>query len=536
MILKLYESTEINKAKVIEDTIEFYLNKYSDLFSEEGMKRVILDSIKTNISILPIKNNTFLDDIYTAIVLDYDYDSIIEMLNRNGIVFYSLGIHAINYGKKNYNLIKDINTYKEIYFNCNKNNLLEVLSLCERINTPIILDGTSISLEDYQEILEGYDLNKISNKKILVRYQEYGTEIDINTLYNTSCQVNYITKKIKKYNLSPLEKTMLVYDIVKNNSYHKEGEKDSYLVSRTLDNVLNSEYIVCAGYAAIINAMLKNLNINAEALICQTKNEKHCRSIIYLKDDKYNIDGIYVLDPTWDSKRSNGKRIDKYNYFLLPLEVAEKTASSEMKSITKLSLDDLILLENNDINKNMEELVEIHYYIEKLFKLMNNNNYESFKEYISFYEFLSNDDITRLKYIYNDFSKKCKVRDISLDSFIRALYNVKRIEYYIGDDKIPSECSSRLEIPNTDNIDILNIKYSTLTRYCKIKTLMNGNRRIDDITQCIGYESFIDRYISSNIGNIISSDNKDGIKRDMLNMKLLKLLKKEKVRKEIDNK
>ena len=71
--------------------------------------------------------------------------------------------------------------------------------------------------------------------------------------------------------------------------------------------------------------MLKNLNINARTIICKTKKEKHCRSIIHLVDKKYNIDGVYVLDQHGIVKRNNIEdTIDKYNYFLIPIEIAEK--------------------------------------------------------------------------------------------------------------------------------------------------------------------------------------------------------------------
>ena len=63
---------------------------------------------------------------------------------------------------------------------------------------------------------------------------------------------------------------------------------------------------------------------------------------------KYNIDGVYVLDPTWDSKRNNIEdTIDKYNYFLIPIEIAEKTALTELMPIINMSLSDLVLLEND---------------------------------------------------------------------------------------------------------------------------------------------------------------------------------------------
>lgn len=540
MIFKLYESKEKSKAKRFQDTIEVYLSKFSDLFTDDGIRRIVIDSMTL---FLFSNNDNLLSGMYEAVVNNYDYNKIIEILYKNDVIFFSLAMQAINYGKRTYNLIKNIDKCKEIHFSCNKDNLLEVLSLCEKINVPVIIDGTSISLEEYQKILEGYDLSKIDSKNIFIHYQEYGEDIDINTLYDTSCQVNYITNKIKKYNLSPLEKVIMVYDIVKNNFYHKEGENENYLISRSLDNVLNSDYIVCVGYIAIINAMLKNLGINAKMIFCQSKSGKHCRSIIYLVDKKYNIDGVYALDPTWDSKRSDAKdKIDKYNYFLLPLEIAERTALTELMSVVNMSLSDVVLLENDfddspcTNEEKMIKRIKMQYYLEMLFLLTGNDNYEDFVQSICVYDFLSNKDKEKLKHTYNGMVDKCKTEDIDVDSFIMALYNTKKIEYYLSEDKLPEECSSRLELPSTDSIDISNIKNSIFVRYCKVEKLKKTSK--DDLENLICYllyEDDLNMHLSSSTENIISSGTNDSIKRDMLNMRLLKTLKREKVRKEIDN-
>ena len=105
-----------------------------------------------------------------------------------------------------------------------------------------------------------------------------------------------------------------------------------------------------------------------------------------------------------------------------------------------------------------------------------------------------------------------------------------------NDDKLPEECSSRLELPSTDSIDISGIKDSALTRYYKIEKLKKAKKNDFESLVCyLLYEEHLNEYLSSNIGKIISSSTNDGIKRDMLNMRLLKTLKREKVRKEIDN-
>ena len=55
------------------------------------------------------------------------------------------------------------------------------------------------------------------------------------------------------------------------------------------------------------------------------------------------------------------------------------------------------------------------------------------------------------------------------------------------------------------------------------------------IMEAFDYADEISNYISHNIGRILSATSEINIKRDILNMKLLKVLKREKGRKEIDN-
>ena len=47
------------------------------------------------------------------------------------------------------------------------------------------------------------------------------------------------------------------------------------------------------GFSNLFNAILMSLDIKAMPLISKTAN--HQRSIVYVNDSKYDIDGIYVL-------------------------------------------------------------------------------------------------------------------------------------------------------------------------------------------------------------------------------------------------
>ena len=75
----------------------------------------------------------------------------------------------------------------------------------------------------------------------------------------------------------------------------------------------------------------------------------HARVIVNINDPKYNISGVYVVDPTWDNDLEN----DYYNHALMSFD---KTCNE--KRMSNLSFEDLIMNVksmdefNNKANKN----------------------------------------------------------------------------------------------------------------------------------------------------------------------------------------
>ena len=96
MTFKLYDNVDKSKVKKIGDVTEVYLNKFSDLFSKDGIKEIIFNSMST----FSHGNIKLLNDMYDAVINNYGYNEIIEMLNKNDITFFSLAIHSINYAKE----------------------------------------------------------------------------------------------------------------------------------------------------------------------------------------------------------------------------------------------------------------------------------------------------------------------------------------------------------------------------------------------------------------------------------------------------
>ncbi len=97
-------------------------------------------------------------------------------------------------------------------------------------------------------------------------------------------------------------------------------------------------------------------------------NEKvsgHISSIVYLKDDKYNIDGYYYLDPTNDSKKE-GESDLRLNYFLVPLKKIKLIKGFDLKDIYR-----------DTGCFNINSIIKTKYDIKKL-----NLNFYGKKEYV----------------------------------------------------------------------------------------------------------------------------------------------------------
>ena len=156
-------------------------------------------------------------------------------------------------------------------------------------------------------------------------------------------------------NMSPFEKYIYAYDIVKRFKKYNTPKKDNKNIdnlpsevytniksySRDLYQILDNDYIVCVGFANFLGDLLTKLGIDNIDLpvfvdVSSTKATKqidiskdewknltpeekhklitkqqsyipkddfsgHRRLMVHIKDEKYGIDGIYYSDPTWDN-------------------------------------------------------------------------------------------------------------------------------------------------------------------------------------------------------------------------------------------
>ena len=83
---------------------------------------------------------------------------------------------------------------------------------------------------------------------------------------------------------------------------------------------------------------------------------------------KYNIDGIYAFDPTWDRKRED-EYINNYKYFAMPFNDSERDAPSELFEKTNLTLEELKEITSYDY-KTEYIACDKMLYLEKMFKFI----------------------------------------------------------------------------------------------------------------------------------------------------------------------
>ena len=266
-----------------------------------------------------------------------------------------------------------------------------------------------------------------------------------NTLYvslteclNIVTKIKTIAENIQILNLSPIETIMYTYDLVRNRVYKFEDQDELPATSRDLSSVLFGDKIVCAGYSNIFSALLNYMGIKCHkvGMLAENNNQtdRHERNLIYVKDDKYDIDGVYYFDTTWDSKRENENNefLNRYKYFAKTL--------SQMNELekNKYIYDDMPYL-----GSNIVPIIEKHL------------NYNELAEINSKY-FVTINYITRMATgknalewgslipgapEYNKFNKSKllkKLRDgiekfnkpIPAETFIEILSNVRKVQYY----------------------------------------------------------------------------------------------------------
>lgn len=190
------------------------------------------------------------------------------------------------------------------------------------IDIPIIIDLSGLSFTEKIDILTTPGINNKHNLFFADEYTtgEYITQVEMIDMYQNILE-DYET--IQNNNYSITEALFYIYNKYKNRIYKEEKSNEKSALSRSLNQIMKSDNIVCVGYANYLNAIASILNIPVfplEWLDRFNPNSGHRENIAVINDPKYDIKGVFTIDITWDSKKDENDTEYKNNikHFLVP--------------------------------------------------------------------------------------------------------------------------------------------------------------------------------------------------------------------------
>lgn len=292
-------------------------------------------------------------------------------------------------------------------------------------------------------------------KNVIVHYKD---DIYKGEEWGTFCEIiESILEEIEilrtKEELSILEIYLAVYDKCRKFMKYKLSLDKVYDKGRSLkDVVLNRMYICCAGFSNLLVAMLDFYGIESFPfyILMADKKSAHERVLVKLDDDKYNIHGIYISDPTFGISDEQ----DILNYALMTFD----ETTMEYK--------------NDQMNMLLDFVMNIHSIDEFIYKINVLKRHFN-RLYIDYGDIISNR--YSFKNINNDYTTICEEILLIIKRFDYNYY-LELVRKY-PDFKDEKTCFSFLEevgfyIVNLTNKEIpKNVIYET---YFKIKCMLNN--------------------------------------------------------------
>lgn len=263
--------------------------------------------------------------------------------------------------------------------------------------------------------------------------------VKLSDFIKTKNIIEELLKRVKKFEFSPIEQIMYVYDIVRDRVYTKENADENYAISRDLTNILLGDKIVCVGYAHLFDILLKKLGFKTMLYKIYNPNTKigHVRNIVYIEDDKYEVKGVYFFDTTWDSKKTDNIHLYSYRFFAKTKTEIEEYQNDEyldgtLPEVNKYFFLDLITKINTtglniSDSKQIDDINKISRLIDNktlIYKTIFSPYYDSMPEQLK--KKITKEDIIKNLERYNELFDN----PIKADTLLKVLYEVRKNEYY----------------------------------------------------------------------------------------------------------
>lgn len=339
---------------------------------------------------------------------------------------------------------------EDIYIMGRTNEIKKYIEKNIQLSNKKIIITQRLKLEDKIT----YVINEMfkNAKNVYVRLEGNKEPISISNLNKTLNIIDCIIEDVKRFNFSPLEQIMYVYDKVRNRVYKEEDATESNCISRDLTQILLGNKIVCEGFANEFNAILKKLGFKASTYsllkkeLVNNKKVGHIRNMVYINDKKYNVKGIYYFDTTWDSKRkeNNDNYLLSYNFFAKTKKEIESHTKDLYVDNTLPSYDNTFIYKFSNIIKNKglknvpKEMIDT---INTISRFIDGESLISPLMIASFTMHIP--ECLNVHFDFDEVMNKLVYYDslfestIYAETLLKVLYNVRKNEYYQEPNNYP---------------------------------------------------------------------------------------------------
>lgn len=313
-------------------------------------------------------------------------------------------------------LIFSPNSLHQIYFKENANlDTIEIiknlLSISEYINDSKIDKIILLNLDDEEiKVLLESTYENPSTWQLPYEYED--DKYTLTDIPNFRTMNTFIKKLIDK-DLSPIEQVMKIYDQIKLMDYEQNDE----IIQ--LPEIILKKKANSYGMNKLFSYILSKQGFKTFVAETMIDNNKSYVTLVEIKDEKYNLDGIYLFDPSMDTLSKNDYKSESirrinYNFFALSLQSMKKLNYDERL------LNILSILAIDDCNYSKEKLENskskiVNLEAKKLIKLFN-EGYEKIHQRIKDTKNIDIDTIIRINDVLYS-SKKEKYNEYLRNNF-----------------------------------------------------------------------------------------------------------------------
>lgn len=273
--------------------------------------------------------------------------------------------------------------------------------------------------------------------RFMDKYNNSNKGIEKDNMLSYLEEMELIKETVSKFNLSDMEKLMFIYDIVRNKIYKEVAVDENANKSRDLAYVINSEQVVCLGFANYFASLANLLGVYTEVRDYEDENGVlvHSTVVSYVNDAEYGIKGIFEFDPTNESRRNKNNRsfLKKYSRFAMPvaLDKVSRTSSQMLlfeivKKYNKLSNLSSVILLGSVVKQSFDNFMVV---AQKYFNVTKNQQGKS-----QIYEIVANGsvDLEKVNKLVEDNGfkivngeLKCSQLKLTISDFVQILYNAR---------------------------------------------------------------------------------------------------------------